>query len=612
MFKIIRIAAVFLAVFVMFFSCKYEDDTYIVYKDAQEESEDFVSESLLMYDSGILSDTLNVRFYEGNRCIPYVGIRYFMEKIENTIKEASYADSRYKYVVKADYADLRIPMVADVKNDTLTFSSFADLTNNSWNNDVFGKLLNYFRKYSGEKSRVFNLGKYGFKIFGGVDDAYIPLCLISNIFSCQLEDKIPVYNGDFLYRGTVSGEYFKKGWFIDGKTEAKAERSKELINLSYNLLCFVHDYLYGHPGYYAFADDGNGLPEESIVNEADKLTFDELLKKYAPETKEKLLSSSFREYSKGLDELCNSKVYGDGHSAFFTYNFFEDDDLMNSEESKKNTVINQVSEEINAARNAKKIGKTSAFSYIGDMSVFDENFEQHYIPAFELTDDGKTAIIRFDSFKGSDFWDGYYKKDSLTANPDPSSVNIADDTMGLFYKSFWALENEGDCSNVKNVILDVSCNGGGQGDCLIYILHYLINNPVFRLYDVISGGKSEVTSFADINLDGKYDANDKAKNYNYAVLTSFNSFSCGNGFPAICADNGIKIIGKRSGGGSCVVQMGCTADGFSYVYSGAMRISYDDWQSVESGAAVDKEISDYEDFFDNEKLSVIMQEVFGE
>ena len=106
MLKKIRIAAVFLAVFVMFFSCKYEGDTYIVYKDAQEESEDFVSESLLMYESGILSDTLNVRFYEDNRCIPYVGIRYFMEKIENTIKEASYADSRYKYVVKANYADL--------------------------------------------------------------------------------------------------------------------------------------------------------------------------------------------------------------------------------------------------------------------------------------------------------------------------------------------------------------------------------------------------------------------------------------------------------------------------------------------------------------------------
>lgn len=52
--------------------------------------------------------------------------------------------------------------------------------------------------------------------------------------------------------------------------------------------------------------------------------------------------------------------------------------------------------------------------------------------------------------------------------------------------------------------------------------------------------------------------------YHFYILTSEFSFSCGNFLPAIAKNSSAKIIGKKSGGGACPVDVFADASGSIY------------------------------------------------
>ena len=142
--------------------------------------------------------------------------------------------------------------------------------------------------------------------------------------------------------------------------------------------------------------------------------------------------------------------------------------------------------------------------------------------------------------------------------------------------------------------------------------------PNFRQCDVHTDTHYSHYIAADLNLDDKIDSKDDVfrtelkKKFKFAVLTSRSSFSCGNAFPAICADEGVPIIGERSGGGACAVVLGCTADGFPYQFSNKLRISHkSDWSTVETGAPIAQggEITPGADFYNDTKLQQIIDAV---
>ena len=146
--------------------------------------------------------------------------------------------------------------------------------------------------------------------------------------------------------------------------------------------------------------------------------------------------------------------------------------------------------------------------------------------------------------------------------------------------------------------------------------------------DVHTGAKNHEITKADLNLDGIVDDNDAAyrarlfgtrsatcRGLNVAILTSFNAFSCGNALPFYAKERGVKIIGERSGGGSCIVGHGITADGFPYHFSVNSRLSAQDFsKTVESGAEPDKPLlsgDSYEKFYTESELIATLKELFG-
>lgn len=605
-------------------SCTHEGDNVtniinVIYNDAQEESTDFVSEGLPFYKlSNTPTDVFYARFYHGEYYVPYVSIRYFLESFDVfTFSKASYSDGKYTYEYRVKGKSF--PITIDVKNDTISCTEWAGYmngTNDDEDDVVIQKMIKILKSYSGQKTQLFDLKKYGMEIYGGVDDAYVPLCVLNQLFTSRNYKEI-FYNGEGIYlfelgRDFIYDNYNKSSWYM-ASNGTVCERPKKLIDLSYNMLCFMHDYFYGYPGYYGFADDGNGYPDTEKVRAADSLSFDEMLSTYAIDVKTLLKSSSYLDYLKGLVNLIDY-IYGDGHSKCMSLLYFVPafNDEQNSEffktfsetKSIKDAKLSARRDELTEAR------KNVAARVDGDKPK-----------PFYVLSGGKTAVFTFDSFEFDiNSWKNYYNSSHVVANPNPEDfeswgLKFPDDPTGGFYSSFYKLLNDSTYSGVETVLIDVSINGGGEETALMKHLAYLIDFPESLDFDPHTDTRYNTYGYADLNLDGKIDNADREyrktlkEKFKFVVLESCFSFSCGNLFTVCCMDAGIPIIGERSGGGACVVSLGCTADGFPFQFSGRLRGSHkNDWSTVEDGAPVTKggEITVTADFYDDIKLQQII------
>ena len=93
-------------------------------------------------------------------------------------------------------------------------------------------------------------------------------------------------------------------------------------------------------------------------------------------------------------------------------------------------------------------------------------------------------------------------------------------------------------------------------------------------------------------MDGVFDEKDDAVKYDfdYKLITSLVSFSCGNELPCYAADAGIPVYGQTSGGGTCFVYMMNHTDSFKYLLSGDNVFSSSKtWKDFEAGAPLTEE-----------------------
>lgn len=616
----------FLFISFLLFSCTFEK--VYIQQNAQEESEDFITEGLPFFGgSDEVRYVIYVRFYDDNHYVPYVSVKYFLQDMaEFALESYSYSDGKYSYTNKIDSKSFS--MTVDVDNDTIYCPEWIGyITKTSAqserNHELLDKILTIIRTFKGQKARTFDLGAYGMNIYGGQDDAYVPLSVMSQLFSA-IDYVRYVYNGNGIYyvdgEGLINySEYTKSSWFVnaDGSTAA---RPQELVDFSYKLLCFTHDYLYGEPGYYGFADDGSGYANQNISDAADALNLDDLLTEYDEGTKKLLLSTSYSDYAQGLVRLIYYD-YGDCHANLHWKNYIpftaEQRQVLGSFAksiwSSKSQKFEDTASELQEKRLAA--GKTLV-SADGETTAPVE---------VEVLAGGKTAVIRFDSFAYEQrAWASFYsQRPAVRANPNPDTLTVPlpDDTMGLFYRAFYKILNDASYASVENVILDLSLNGGGSLYACQKALSYIIGKGDVYEYDCRTNTGYHEYVTADLNLDGEVDEEDKeffelygnkkGRALHFAVLTSFHSFSCGNLFPNACYDNGIPIIGERSGGGSSVVAKACTAEGFPYQYSGCYRISHSNWTNVESGAPLAKALR-RDQFYDDAALQATMDALIQE
>jgi hypothetical protein len=160
---------------------------------------------------------------------------------------------------------------------------------------------------------------------------------------------------------------------------------------------------------------------------------------------------------------------------------------------------------------------------------------------------GDTAFIYFEGFEESMDEASYYYRL-------PNAYVYDASTFGLFYDAFEKIKK---APQVKKVVIDLSNNGGGAVGALTAVLGFMSPDGEVNLtYNhTLNQNYCSEWYHVDTNLDGKFDANDGfGGQYDFYILTSGYSYSCGNALPFFAQADGLaKIIGEQPGGGDCAV-----------------------------------------------------------
>ena len=222
------------------------------------------------------------------------------------------------------------------------------------------------------------------------------------------------------------------------------------------------------------------------------------------------------------------------------------------------------------------------------------------LPYYEV---GDTAYVTFDEFGATVDGDNvadYYKLAK-------EGKELPDDTIGIIYKAHQQITREN--SPIRNVVLDLSCNGGGMAFTAFYTLGWFLGEGNYSYRNTFTGSQTTRYFRADVNLDRQFDENDTLadRGLNLYCLISPKSFSCGNLVPWGLKSSGeVTLLGKTSGGGSCVVGFNTTAWGTSYRYSSPKRLAFvknGAYYDVDQGVEPDHVIDSYDHFYDRDALT---------
>ena len=411
---------------------------------------------------------------------------------------------------------------------------------------------------------VMDLGKYNIDIVSREDECYLPLQTMSDVFF-SLQYHYFVFNGETVIADVYNGQLMDRAY-----EAAPADMSPEFAMFNFRELCFFMDYFYG-------------LKEEHRIDSfSDFLALDAGL--FA-----QLSGTDSVVFDAALTGIL-SRFFDDGHSAIVRNSWRSGQPkgtetlIMLSNLGYSLTTKSAIGNRLVDARKAAYPDGVPGYEEIGD-----------------------TAFVTFDAFTANRKPEAYYELE----NPDDPQ-----DTIELMIYANRMVRREG--SPVRNIVLDLSVNSGGNSDAAIAVACWFTGEAKFSLLDTMTGAETITGYRTDLNLNGialsdpeggseTFDPGDTVSGqYNLYCLTSPSSFSCGNLVPAIFERaGGITLIGQRTGGGSNVVFPATTASGMIFQMSGPLQIttySNGSLYGVDTGVEPHVRLNKAESFYDREAL----------
>ncbi|WP_412031560.1 S41 family peptidase [Metamycoplasma buccale] len=508
----------------------------------------------------IYSKSANLYFKE-NENIPYVSISEMINMLDGFLESSYISKLTSSFFNQKTYYWDNYKFTVNWKTNKMFVNNlgFFRFTKSSSTTD-YSKHLKYI-SYNVHKTKdfkktiEFNLEKYGLDILNYRDKLLIPLPVFNTLFCSQNYYNL-YFNGENLY-----GAYFdlddrtpninkiKSGGF-ENKLQSLVDRKNTLGHLLWTL-----DHFYGlkdHKGISKFSD---------YLSDEDK---------------NKILSTNPNSNNEAYAKLFYNKL-NDLHTWMSMLSFYND---ANTKVSSLNTMSS------NSEQYRKILSKL--------IDLRKRRFYYGNVPPVRFV--GNTAIISFDEFKTG-------TKNEL-AEPDAYKYDTYE-LMKYAMKEIkeYSMRN----TPIKNIVVDLSLNGGGNVAAMYRALGFLTKKPIEDYdYNTLSKTISERKFRVDTDGNGRYNNLDGYPEYKWNVLVGKNTFSAANLFTAIAKyTNLARIIGQQSGGGECSVMPNVMADGTSYVISSnnASRIlnGNDHYQSIESGIDPHKWMS-YDDFYDDNKI----------
>ena len=411
-------------------------------------------------------------------------------------------------------------------------------------------------------SLVLDAGAYGIDLVADDKGIYVPMQTLSD-FLLSLKYVNLFYNGDAVifaqFGGLGEGLIGQRTEF--GELYYSAEKrqiSPAMGAFSYNELCLAFDHLYG-------LKESHGIA-----------CFDDLAQQAG--AKEVLMGPDPNAADAALYNIIFTHL-DDKHSTFGMESAWSRDGLAK-----------EMLDTFGVGLGYSVDNMTGTMYAVARAKAFPDG-----VPAYQEI--GNTAYITFDKFasipEGVDFY-----------QTPPTAENT--DTIGIMIYAYSQIMREN--SPIENVVLDLSNNDGGDADTAIFVISAFLGDGFGSLKNTMTGALATAVYKVDINLDGKFDEKDRGlTGKKRFCLTTMNSFSCGNFVPCVFKNsNVVTLLGKTSGGGSCVVLPLTTAYGTFFRISGPSRLAFTmngSFYDIDQGAEPDFTLAFPETFYDREALT---------
>ena len=525
---------------------------------------------------------IELGFMDGKEDIPYIrcNSEFFENSIERNITVSSVNADTKK--VTFNNREQNTTAELDLTRHTLTFDNYDQFFRDG--NTVYfdaaqSNLGDYMKMidYSNIAGQpvVFDWSAQDIGVViwkdGNSYDLALPLQMFNDVFLASSGFFI-LYNGNKLYLSNkLTDDYWTSG-------NQSGTRSKALAEFCYNELCLNLDFNYGLKAIHGI----DKFPDFNTYFICSGIDRD-------------LKSTNATTFANALKDVCEF-FFDDGHSGY----------ISNSHYLAKDAAI--------PGNHTSAKHKAMGDYYL----IYKSLVRGESAPGYEVTPDEKTAIVRFDKFTNA------HKNKADRADHDAAINGIIDSYAGTYENtydtvSFIHYVNEqikGD-PKIENVVLDLSCNGGGTNHSGAFILAWMLGECTFNFTDSITGAKWAATYVADVDFDGNYvtdaDAGDTIIAKNLFCLISPYSFSCANMVAAMLKASGlVTIIGVTSSGGSSTVQYSSTADGTYFQMSSKKVMSLNKNGSnydIDRGVEPHYYISKPSNFYDMAKIQDLVNSI---
>jgi len=518
-------------------------------------------------DNGKSTKTVALRYYDDMPHVAYIAVSDFQNMLvpSKSIRVNKTAASQYQLVTsKGETA------MVNTADESMTFDdymSFVSLGATNAAGIVDAAELSYVREqpvtYSPAAASVtFDLKKYGINLRGDGQMVYVPLTTLSDMYS-NIEGKHVFFNGERI----ILTDFVTPPATIDKafcmKPYETAERPADLAAFSYGELCFAIDHFYGRPG----RNDIDNIIQEKGLDQA-------LSEKH----RTLLQSTNMNEYLFGMEYL--AVLLDDGsHTRLSPIQIgsvvgIYDGYLLGQFAARFVTPFKaDYSDEVAAVM--ANIKRTNG----NEMAA---KVRQQLLNTDTYIKIGNTMYCIFDDFGpiDSNGWTAFYKGTGPLPVYNPE---FSGDICGLVE----ALDKAAADPEVKNFVLDLTCNNGGELGVLQAITALLAGKTAVNYENVLTKQHIVNDVLVDSNFDRVFDDNDMKPRHpelNIAIMTSHYAYSSGNLLPSQMKDFGFLIIGEKSGGGSCSIQRMCTPEGLCYQISSARaRLVNKDSENIDRG-----------------------------
>lgn len=545
------------------------------------------------------TETANVRIYADQPHVPYMNAKDFYDRFyllgTDLTEGMTVTQSGNEYTL-TNIAD--VSATFDVEKDSIYTSNFESFTQLACSLQIMasgGVDNNYpFAKITDTNEPVdpnpltLDLSEYGIDLRGDDTGVYAPVATLSDMFATA-ESFYVMYVGDKFYTKEFTRAHQTTA-ASDSDPEfaaaIKEDHPADLADFTYRELCFNLDLWYGQPG------------QEYAHDDLETMKLDEMLTTKYPEIKANLQSTDFKAFFAGLYHLINGLLFDGGHTTIASSSLNADVPLLletlktfgQQEYSQKFRFAN-----VTKNNNADLRSKARDAVYQGD----------YYI------EQGDTAMIHFDAFAVDyEGWKAFYAGQGERPLIFTDAEGTKYDTVGTVLSG---LERAKQNPEIKNIVIDMTCNGGGDSTAMMSV-EWLINGKGYMRFSNQHTGRVKTSSVDfDMNFDGVFDENDVSPytDYNFGVLTSSYAFSCGNALPWFMHERGAIILGERTSGGVCAIRFNSVAGVEFANSSAAQKIVSDSGENVDFGCPIDVDLmTDGETSFDKlYDLSIISEEM---